>query len=274
MNFLLQFVSRDSSACGLVGTLKERAFPKDAMAKLRQDGHHIAVKAIHALSQNEEETVTAVVENAGDADCCVVVLDTTTAASAAWFSPFFLVVEAEASLGNRLAKNVLSQAYTKAFKRAKAVRVKFEDRKTQKLLLLPAKNCVCPELPELFRLCDPSLPSATFGEVLEVTLKSLRSRVDPKTNTARPETYIKDDSGRHFRLGHEKHAQADDAQPPHTGFCKAGKQFRLGMRLDEYLHFNVSEAKGLIGGEFRDCHDTVAKVSGETHLNMFPNGFY
>ena len=274
MKFSVQLVSRDARACDRAGNLKEAAIPSAAREKADRAGDRIEVNTVYAGGYSEDAITRAVLENASRAEACCVIVDDTSLGYANLITPSILTVQTERKLDNKLLKNTLAQAYLKGYKRAKTVWGFFQSRQTKKFLILPRRNCACPELADLFELCEPSPAGTAFAESMEKYVKSIRGRVTPKTNTSRPETYIKDDKNRYFRLGFERHAQADEAAPPHNIYCVLAKHFRLGMRLDPFEHFNVTEGGQHISGSFEDCHANPTLERPRTHLNMFPSGFF
>lgn len=162
---------------------------------------------------------------------------------------------------NRWLKNLLFMSRT------------FRDGKQVKCLLLPKGSFSAPELDEVFNLCRTQCDLGQFPELLEAQLKAIRDRSVPKKKKSGTQHFLKDDKGRFYELGKEKHGQSETAVPPHAAECSLTASARFGVTINRKLHFNVSLSVGQISGAFQDCHLADVVVKPSTHINMFPNGF-
>jgi hypothetical protein len=151
----------------------------------------------------------------------------------------------------------------------------FSDQKFAKLMLLPLRNFRAQELVKLRGLFHAGVASATFPKELGDRIADLRKRQTPKKYSTYQTVYLRDDAGRYFSYGMERHSQVESQVPPHSSECGLNSCFRFGMKYDETRHFNVSEERPReqISGEFRDCHGDLRTVPPQSHINMFPNDF-
>jgi hypothetical protein len=158
---------------------------------------------------------------------------------------------------------------------------KFDDQKFRKLFTLPIRNFRSFELQHLCGVCADASDKPGFADRLEAALKSLQRRQKPKRFEDNPnQVYLKDEEGKHFRIGMERHAQAETAKPPHNDICVLGNIFRFGRRFDSRLHYNVTKdesgrqsSRGM-DGAYPNCHSALTPGGGKSHLNMFPNDFF
>jgi hypothetical protein len=172
--------------------------------------------------------------------------------------------------------NLLAALLARVLRTFRHYRTRFDDRKYQQVLRLPIRNFVGPDMLHLQSACRDMMNRQNFARELDKTLQRFRSnRQRPKKASNSPVTYLIDDDGKHFTLGHEKHAMADTAIPPHSPLCELANAFRFGRAFDGTKHFNVSKDRNApLNGLYPDCHDYHRSAQGAQHLNMFSNDFF
>ncbi len=194
-------------------------------------------------------------------------------------STFFVISYSQDGMIN--FGNFFGSIITRALRDYRILSHKFDDTKFRKLFTLPLRNFKAPELNKLVQVCAASNSGKGFADRLDAALRALRERQKPKRYEDNPShVYLVDDEGKHFQLGHERHARAETAIPPHNDLCRINNVFRFGHRFDSELHYNVSKDEnsrqkslGMIGS-YLNCHDSEIPGQGRTHLNMFPNDFF
>lgn len=142
-----------------------------------------------------------------------------------------------------------------------------------KLLQLPIRNFIAPELREIARLVVEQGADRELAGAVEAQMVRLRKRVRPRKRSDHKITYAVDDDAKLFRYGHERHGSfARGGQ--HNAACELQGDFRFGHRIDCERHYNVSTGEGdntSIAGDFLNCHDEVETFASQSHLNMFAN---
>lgn len=268
MKVAIVVVTYDADILAFFGYLKGSIVPRE----LRKGNVQYSVLPVDAACSDDElfkilldahtkhNAVGVLVESGGKArlkDCkCAVFLKT------------FSAIEAKASMKNYFGHNL-----TRWLKNLLFVSRTFADGKQLKCLLLPHKSFAAPELAEVVELCRTQNDTGRFPELLESQLKSIRDRSIPKKKKSGTQHFLKDDKGRYFELGKEKHGQSETGMPPHSLDCKLSASARFGVTINRNLHFNISLIKGQISGKFQDCHGAHVDVTPCSHINMFPNGF-
>lgn len=271
MRIQLFVVSKNQAACDCAGRLKERAIPRDTLKKLYDTGARPEIRALRLKENDYDDIARSILELTSIHDDVIVLTVGDTGALDQVIAPHVLCHAINEDI-RKNPKNILGSAYTQLLRRYIRVKEKYQDLGHRKMMLLPMKNCLSKELDELLKLSIFDGRHGAFSVEVDRLIARLRSRMKPKKRTADPCSYFVDDNSRHFQLGHEQHALASDACPPHKMSCVLGVHFRMGMRINRQDHFNVSKDADYISGVFEDCHDDPVLVKSTTHLNMFPNG--
>jgi hypothetical protein len=171
-------------------------------------------------------------------------------------------------------QNFLGRCLARTIKNYEALRLRLLNAKYTKVLLLPLKNFLARELGEIAHICSHSLTFPRFAPVLAAKLEQFKNRQRPKRASDYRTVYLVDDGSLHFVYGLERHASCETGTP-HTYMCEFRRDFRFGVRIDAARHFNVSrEATSIAGEQFRDCHFALRAAQRDSHINMFPSGFF
>lgn len=175
----------------------------------------------------------------------------------------------------RSPHNMLSSLLNRVLKDFGHLTTRFVDAKYQKILRLPVRNFVAPELEQLRKTCVRSIDTPAFPRRLDAVLGTFRNRQKPKRKSSYQAEYLVDDGKKHFQLGHERHARADTGQP-HVRLCQLGNLHRFGRSFDHEQHYNVSMDGDNVtmDGEYPNCHDVKKSGDKRPHLNMFTNDFF
>jgi hypothetical protein len=171
--------------------------------------------------------------------------------------------------------NVLTSVLAKCLRTYRYFSKRFEDQKYHQILRLPLKNFNARETGDMRRACHEMMNRDNFGRELDQILHLMRQRQHPKKASSYRDIYLVDDNRKHFCLGHEVHARAETACPPHNLLCLLRNAFRFGRAFDGLKHFNVSyDGNDRMNGEYIDCHNLPRSGRGAAHLNMFTNDFF
>lgn len=175
--------------------------------------------------------------------------------------------------GTRMA-NQLASTLSKCLKAYKYLAGRFADAKYQQIFRLPLRNFDAPDIARMRELCR-DMTQRNYGKEIDALLCDMRRRQAPKRASGYQDIYYIDDSGKHFQLGHEHHALADTAMPPHNVLCIIGNCLRFGQWFDGRTHYNVSkDKKASMKGMYPDCHGVDQPHQKDSHINMFTNDFF
>ncbi|WEQ54207.1 hypothetical protein LV564_00020 (plasmid) [Komagataeibacter nataicola] len=170
--------------------------------------------------------------------------------------------------------NQLTSTLSKCLKAYKYLASRFADAKYQQIFRLPLRNFDAPDIARMRELCR-DMTQRNYGNEIDALLRDMRKRQAPKRASDYQDIYYVDDSGKHFQFGHEHHALADTAMPPHNALCIIGNCLRFGQRFDGTTHYNVSRDKGAsMKGTYLDCHGSCRLHQKHSHINMFTNNFF
>lgn len=182
----------------------------------------------------------------------------------------------ESNINKKSYQNYISSKVSRLLKAANYIAEIFKDQAGRTLLSLPLRNFHADEIDLLKSAAKNSIATAEFNAALDASLKGLRSRLRPRKKTANRTIYAVDDRDRFFIYGKELHSRPDTGEG-HFSSCIISASFRLGMKIDDRRHFNVSEGEKdetSISGSFLNCHDNPVNVLKTSHLNMFSNDFF
>lgn len=172
-------------------------------------------------------------------------------------------------------QNALIKIVSRCLRAYKCLLTRFRDRKYEQIIRLPLRNFNAPEIAELRDVCRDMANQDNFSREFDAILGRFRKRQFPKKVSSRPNLYFVDDSKNYYEFGHEIHARADSAMPPHNCLCVLANTFRFGMVFDGNRHFNVShERETPMTVNFLDCHGATRRAGGAQHVNMFSNDFF
>ena len=193
-----------------------------------------------------------------------------------WLGDIFSVNCFEAPTHGQNVSNILSAILSKALRTFQYYKTRFDDLKYQQILRLPIRNFNAQEVADMQTACHDMMNRQNFGRELDTLLERFRAqRQKPKRASSYPTTYLVDNDENHFNLGHEIHARADTAIPPHNDLCVLANAFRFGRYFSGERHFNVSrERDEELPGNYLDCHGGRRGGDGAKHLNMFTNDFF
>jgi hypothetical protein len=152
---------------------------------------------------------------------------------------------------------------------------RFDNLNNQRILLLPLDIFLADDLQLLRTQMTHEKMQPGFGQRLDEVVAALRGRGRPKTKTRYKAAYLVDDRPLWFRYGPEKHALVETTAPPHQGRCWHNSLFRFGRAYDPRLHHNVDDDSDptSVHDNFTSCHGQIFTANGQSHLNVFPNGY-
>ncbi|MBC2835148.1 hypothetical protein [Paragemmobacter straminiformis] len=269
MKLIIVVATPDGALAKTVGQKKTSLIDSAALRKALSFG--VNVNVLSAVPASVHDFTKYLVDLGRDADGIITILDSRLNAFSAPLSPFFFVVPLGNESENFNHQNLLRSAYNNGLKSFLVFFERFTKLQYKKILLLPFSNFTSSKFSDLKAIFLGGISARGFGDTLDGAIASMRGLQKPKTSTGYQDTYFIDDRGRHYQLGHERHARAETGSPPHSLLCIAGARFRFGVGFEDWLHFNVSSAQGAISGDFVSCHGGTLNVPARTHINLFPN---
>ena len=152
---------------------------------------------------------------------------------------------------------------------------RFDNLNNQRILLLPLDIFLADDLQLLRARMTHNKMQPSFSQHIDELVAALRQRAGPKTKTRYKTVYLKDDRPLYFRYGPEEHAVVETTPPPHHAKCWHNSLFRFGRAYNPRRHHNVDDASDptSVHGDFTGCHGQVFTANGDSHLNVFPNGY-
>jgi len=269
MKLVIVVATPDAALAKTVGRKKTALIDSATQAKASSFG--VKVNVLSASPTSAEEFLRYLVDLGIDADGIITILDSRLNSYGTTLSPFFFVVPLGNARDNFNHQNLLRSAYNNGLRSFLVFFERFSKLQYKKILLLPFSNFSSSKFVDLKTIFLNGIRTKGFGDSLDRAIASLRELQKPKTSTPYQDSYLIDDRGRYYQLGHERHARAETGCPPHSLLCIAGARFRFGARFEDWLHYNVSSAQGAISGNFVSCHGGTQSVSTRSHVNLFPN---
>lgn len=176
----------------------------------------------------------------------------------------------------RVAQNQIRSALAPIIRHFIAYSQRFELLRTRRVLLLPFDIFMAADLNELRARLTIEKMIPGFGESIDRLIAAVNRRGRPKTKRGRfPDVYLVDDRPLFYRYGPERHKIVQTVMPPHEQKCWHLSRFRFGRLYDDRLHHNVDDGGDptRVKGQFLTCHGDLFVAKGQSHLNVFPNGF-
>lgn len=210
-----------------------------------------------------------------DADGLVVLIDEAHRPLARSFEDAYFIANWPSYPGKVLLNQVRA-TIAPVLRHFAAYCVRFDKLNTQRVLLLPLEIFLATELVALRARMTADKMNPGLGQELDEIIASIvRQRARPKTKQRYKTVYFVDDRPLWYRYGPERHAVVQTTKPPHEEKCWHLSRFRFGRLYDEGLHHNVDDDSDptTVFGSFTTCHGAVFSASGESHLNIFPNGY-
>lgn len=175
-----------------------------------------------------------------------------------------------------LSKPYLAGQITRILKNFRYLNGLFCNGDDIELLRLPFLNFYSPLLKRLPDVVKEKVVTDDFPDCFNGCLSEIRkNHRKPKRKSGDKKKYFIDDANKYFDLGDERHAHHETGHP-HDIFCNLKAHLRLGFKLDERQHFNVSyDAANIskINGNYLNCHEEPVTFKGRVHLNIFTNDF-
>ncbi|WP_157020548.1 hypothetical protein [Paracoccus sp. 228] len=186
----------------------------------------------------------------------------------------FSVHRFDAPLYGKNIDNFLTSVLTRCLRAFRFFATRFTDKKYQQIFRLPLSNFNAHEIITMREICR-DMTRRNYGREIDALLREMRKRQKPKKASDYPDIYLVDDEDKHFKIGPERHAQADTSMPPHNVLCIVSNNMRFGHKFDGATHYNVSRNKDAsMRGNYTDCHGNVREHRKDSHINMFTNDFF
>lgn len=273
MKFFIGVISENVDVRRFVGRRKESLIPEDFRKGTDALVREIAAATWDPAAGSADDLADFLLDHVAAVDGALLLVNESRADLIEGCAPAFHVVLIPDQKVGKSLQNFL-QMYVAAglrnFRRLAAMMRRGDDGR---LLQLPIRNFVAPELREIARLAMARGGDGELAGQIEQQMVQLRRRVRPRKRSDYKHTYAVDDEKKFFRFGHERHGSFATGGD-HTPTCELRGHFRFGHRLDCQRHYNVSTGEGdttTIQGEFLNCHDEVETFAARSHLNMFSN---
>ena len=175
----------------------------------------------------------------------------------------------------RVLQNQVRSAVAPILRHFASYSQRFDDFRNQRVLLLPLEIFLAADLDALrVRLTNQKMAEGLGGD-LDRLVAALNQRARPKTRQRFRHVYLVDDRPLWYRYGLERHRIVETTMPPHSEKCWHNSRFRFGRHYDDRLHHNVDDDshRMRVHGQFTTCHGGAFVADGESHLNVFPNGY-
>lgn len=275
MKLIIAFVTAESAVIEAVSARKLSLLPAD----LRANGYAalgVDDVVITAFDTKISKKVDAFLEwlNWEDASGVVIISDESMPELFQLLGDHFSVHRFEVPAYGKNVANLLTSVLTKCLRAFRFFAVRFSDKKYQQIFRLPLRNFDAPEIVTMREICR-DMAHRNYGREMDAILKEMRKRQKPKKASDYPDVYLVDDKDKHFKLGPERHAQAETGMPPHNQLCVVSNNMRFGHKFDGTIHYNVSRDKmRSMKGDYVDCHGGVREHGNDSHVNMFTNDFF
>lgn len=175
----------------------------------------------------------------------------------------------------RVLQNQVRSAVAPILRHFASYSQRFDDFRNQRVLLLPLEIFLAADLDALRARLTTQKMAPGLGGDLDRLIAALNQRARPKTRQRFRRVYLVDDRPLWYRYGPERHRIVETTMPPHYEKCWHNSRFRFGRLYDDRLHHNVDDDSDptRVHGQFTTCHGYVFVANGESHLNVFPNGY-
>lgn len=175
----------------------------------------------------------------------------------------------------RVLQNQVRAAFAPILRHFIAYCERFDTLRNQRILLLPLDIFIAAELAALRLRLTTGKMQPRLADDLDRLVAAISRRARPKTRQKGKSVYLVDDRPLWYKYGPERHAVVQTTRPPHDEKCWHISRYRFGRRYDDGLHHNVDDDSKptKVFGQFVSCHGQAFQASGQSHLNVFPNGY-
>lgn len=175
----------------------------------------------------------------------------------------------------RVLQNQVRSALAPILRHFVSYSERFDALKNQRILLLPLDIFQSVELTALRTRLTLAKMRPGLADDLDGFLAALDARARPKSRRRGKTIYLVDDRPLWYRYGPERHAIVQTIKPTHPEQCWHLSRYRFGRLYDDRLHHNVDDDSKptKVYGQFSSCHGQAFAASGQSHLNVFPNGY-
>lgn len=175
----------------------------------------------------------------------------------------------------RILQNQVRSAIVPILRHFVSYSQRFDNFRNQRVLLLPLEIFLAADLDTLRARLTAQKMAPGLGGDIDRLVAALNQRAGPKTRRRFRRVYHVDDRPLWYHYGPERHRVVETTMPPHQEKCWHNSRFRFGRLYDDRLHHNVdNDSKPTqVHGNFTTCHGSVFVAGGQSHLNVFPNGY-
>lgn len=267
-------VTSSEDLSNIVGRKKESLVSANFKKKSRDLGLNLSIGSLYKASL--EDVMNYFIDHANDTAGGIVILDEEYRQDFSKLSPGLFLSYLSITSHKPNYQNILSAAYSNSLRSFLPLYERFIQGQYQKILMLPEENFFAPEKNTFFHSMLKGDTKRSCVEDIDIYLRDMRKRQNPKRSSTYNTTYYVDDQDNYFEMGLERHARPETRCPPHSIRCELNSKYRFGNKLDDSKHFNVTseKEKEYISGVFTNCHGDRELLPSRTHINMFPNDYY
>lgn len=277
MKVVIGVATADAALRAFVASKRDLIVPPEALAKgyLREAGARFSAQ-IFAVDQKATpaELGAWLARLAETADGLLLLIDEGYRHLAADYEDAYFVASLPEPHG-KIIQNYIRATLAPILRHFAFYSQRFDSLNNQRILLLPLDIFLAEDLALLRARMTTEKMESGFGERLDQLVAAIRRRSRPKTRTRYKTVYLIDDRPLWFRYGPEQHALVETTVPPHHDRCWHNSVFRFGRAYNPRLHHNVDDDSDptSVHDEFLSCHGQLFAANGQSHLNVFPNGF-
>ncbi len=176
----------------------------------------------------------------------------------------------------KVAQNQVRAALAPILRHFVAYSQRFDHKRNLRVLLLPLDIFIADDLADLRGRMTTGKMAPGLGEDIDRLIAAVNRRGRPKTKRGSySKIFLVDDRPLFYQYGPERHKIVQTVMPPHGEKCRHLSRFRFGRLYDDRLHHNVDDGSKptKVSGSFTTCHGDIFAANGQSHLNIFPNGF-
>lgn len=277
MKIVIAVASANAALRTFVVTNRNLVVPPEIIARgyLKDKGARFSVQVLEISAQTTRDDLGLWLRKiTGGAEGAILLIDEVHRHLAGDLEDAYFVASLQAYPG-RVLQNQFRSAITPVLKHFVAYSQRFDNLGAQRVLLLPMDIFRANELVALRVRLTTLKMVAGLAHDLDQIISALQERARPKSRQRFRKVYLVDDRPLWYRYGPDRHAVIQTIKPPHDEKCWHLSRYRFGRLYDDGLHHNVDDDSKptKVLGTFNTCHGDTFTASGESHLNIFPNGY-
>jgi hypothetical protein len=277
MKVVIGVATTDAALRAFVSSKRDLIVPPEALAKGYLKDVNVRFSA-QILAIDHKTTAADLgawlARLAAATDALLLLIDETARHLAADYEDAYFVATLSEPRG-KVLQNYIRSVLAPFLRNFSVYSQRFDSLNNQRILLLPLDIFLAEDVAQLRTRMTTGKMQPGFGQRLDELIAAIRRRSHPKTKTRFKTVYLVDDRPLWFRYGPEEHAMVETTVPPHADKCWHNSLFRFGRVYNPRMHHNVDDDSKptSVHGDFVCCHGQTFTASGQSHLNVFPNGY-